>query len=273
MPIFEIRKINKMITKVNTLFFSPTATTAKIVQKIANALECETKTYDISLLKHRKQYADLSFENNELLIVGVPVYSGRIPEFLEDYFAKIKGNNTPAVFVAVYGNRDYDDALLELKDIFEKRGFKAIAAAAFIGEHSFTAELAKNRPDAADLEAAFNFGLEIKQKLNEPAKLTDQQLIVNGNYPYKKRMPFPVMGPQTNDNCINCGVCAEVCPVEAIDFTDFTNVDIEKCIRCNSCVKNCPQNAKIFTHELFIKISEKIIEHFASIRKEPELFY
>jgi ferredoxin/menaquinone-dependent protoporphyrinogen IX oxidase len=262
-----------MIAQVNTLFFSPTETTAQICKQIANSLGCKTVDYDLSLLKQRKKYANLSFKNNELLIVGIPVYSGRIPELLEDYFMKLKGNNTPAVFVVVYGNRDYDDALLELKNIFENRGFRAIAAAAFIGEHSFTAEVANNRPDALDLETAVNFGLEIKQKLNDLPKLTDQQLFVKGNFPYKERLPFPAMGPQTNDNCINCGVCAEVCSVEAIDFTDFKNVDIEKCIRCNCCVKNCPQNAKTFTHETFIKIEEKLIKNFLFPRKEPELFY
>lgn len=37
---------------------------------------------------------------------------------------------TPAIAVCVYGNRDYDDALIELKDAIEANGFKTVAAAA-----------------------------------------------------------------------------------------------------------------------------------------------
>lgn len=262
-----------MIAQVNTLFFSPTDTTSRIIKQIADGLGFKTNEYDLSLLKHRKQYCELNFKNNDLLIVGVPVYSGRIPELLEDQFNNLRGNNTPTIFVVVYGNRDYDDALLELKNIFEERGFKGIAAAAFIGEHAYTSELANQRPNETDLSVAFRFGIEIKQKLSNLDQLMNRPLIVKGNIPYKKRLPFPAMGPQTDEQCIGCGTCAEVCPVEAIDFADYSKIDIKECIRCNSCVKNCPQNAKAFTHEAFINICDRLISNFSTPQKEPELFY
>lgn len=261
-----------MIERLNTLFFSPTGTTSKICKQIAKAIDIPTTHYDISLKKLRAEYQDLSFNSDELVIIGVPVYSGRIPAFLEEYFSGFKGKNTPAVFVVLYGNRDYDDALLELQEIFEKRGFKGIAAGAFIGEHSYSSKVATNRPDMEDLNLALNFGKDIKQKLSDLSKLNTSQLEVKGNDPYKERIAVPLMSPETTEDCKACGICAEICPTEAISFTDFKTIKVEDCIRCNSCVKNCPEEAKIFTHELIISITQKLISNFSLQRKEAELF-
>lgn len=261
-----------MIERINTLFFSPTGTTSKICKQLAKSFDLPTKYFDLSLKKLRTKHQSLSFNSDELVIIGVPVYSGRIPAFLEEYFAKIKGNNTPAIFIVVYGNRDYDDALLELKELFEKRGFKGIAAGAFIGEHSYSSKVATNRPDTDDLAKAYNFGKDIKQKLAILTKPDYPQLKVKGNYPYKERVAVPLMSPETSEACKSCGICAEICPTEAISFTDFKTIKAEDCIRCHSCVKNCPEGAKIFTHELIINITQKLISNFSSPRKEADLF-
>lgn len=261
-----------MIKNTNTLFFSPTGTTSKIVKKISQAIDLPTKHYDLSLKKLRIKHQGLSFNSDDLVIIGVPVYSGRIPTFLEEYFTKFKGNQTPAIFIVVYGNRDYDDALLELKELFENRGFKGIAAGAFIGEHSYSSKVASKRPNANDLSRASNFGKNIIQKLDVLTKPDHPQLKVKGNHPYKERVEVPVMSPETTDACKSCGICAEVCPTEAISFVDFRTINAKDCIRCHSCVKNCPEEAKIFTHELILNITQKLISNFSSQRKEIELF-
>ncbi|MDD3077813.1 MAG: EFR1 family ferrodoxin [Paludibacter sp.] len=260
---------------INRIFFSPTGTTDKITEQIAMSLGESVKDYDLTLLKNRIKYEKLNFTGDDLVIVGVPVYGGRIPEFLENYFSVFKGNNTPTIFTVVYGNRDYDDALLDLKDLFEKRGFRGIAAGAFIGEHSYTEKVATARPDAVDLSLAAEFGEKCK------AVLTDFEtggknyvLNVKGNYPYKERKPGASMVPQTNsEKCIDCGVCAQVCPMEAIDFNDYKNVDATKCIHCCSCVKKCPEHAKSFNHEVFLAIQQRLIDTCVLERKEPEMFF
>lgn len=261
-----------MIKNTNTLFFSPTGTTSKIAKRIAEAIGSPTKHYDLSQKKLRIKHEGLSFNSDDLVIIGVPVYSGRIPAFLEEYFAKFKGNNTPAIFIVVYGNRDYDDALLELKELFEKRGFNGIAAGAFIGEHSYSSKVASHRPDADDLSKAYYFGKDIKQKLEIFTKADHPQLKVKGNHPYKERVAVPLMSPETTDACKSCGICAELCPTEAISFVDFKTIKAEDCIRCHSCVKNCPEEAKIFTHDLILNITQKLISNFSSVRKEVDLF-
>ncbi len=47
-----------------------------------------------------------------------------------------------------------------------------------------------------------------------------------------------------NDDCLNCGACANECPVEAISEGDSKFViDPDKCIDCGSCASVCPVNA------------------------------
>ena len=72
----------------------------------------------------------------------------------------------------VYGNRSYGNALVELYDILRYRGFPPIAAAAFVGQHSFTTRLATGRPDREDLEKAEQFSAEIVRRILQPGEFT-----------------------------------------------------------------------------------------------------
>lgn len=261
-----------MDKQLNLLYFTATDTTAKVVKEVASGIGGKFKEYNITLPLNREK--ELVFSSEDLVIIGVPVYGGRVPEFLVNYFGKIKGNNTPAIFIVVYGNRDYEDALLELKNTFEENGFIGIAGASFIGEHSYTTELGTHRPDKGDLEIAKSFGEKILEKLNNTeATLKETQLVVKGNLHYKERKSaMGPMTPETNEDCINCGVCANYCPMSAINFNDYSDIDIAKCIKCCSCIKRCPVNAKSFNDEMFKIFTQRLIDNFSSTRKEPELF-
>ena len=261
-----------MKNRVSAIYFSPTKTTEKIAKTIANVLDSNYKEYNLTLTHTRQLYEELAFDSDDLIIVGVPVYKGRIPKFMANYFSNYKGNNTKAIFSVTYGNRDYDDALLELKDLFEKRGFIVIAAGAFIGEHSFSTKVATNRPDTIDLNIATQFAKDIKSRLNDSADYTKHKLIVNGNYPYKENPQGPLMLPETNDLCTDCAICANNCPMGAIDFINFRDIDTDKCIQCCNCVKICPVNAEAFTTPFFITFREILINQLALKKKEPEVF-
>ena len=262
-----------MNNRISAIFFSPTNTTKKIVTTIAKEFGENYKEYDLTLQQKREQYKELTFDCDDLIVVGVPVYKGRIPDFLVDYFSTYKGNNTKAIFTVVYGNRDYDDALLEIKDLFEKRGFIGIAAAAFIGEHSFSDKIATDRPDANDLNIVTQFAIRIKAQLNNTVDFRKHSLTVKGEYPYKESPQGQIMLPETNDRCTDCGICANTCPTGAIDYTNFRDIDPDKCIKCCNCVKICPENAKAFNAIPFIELTELLFNELAVGRKEPELFY
>lgn len=100
--------------------------------------------------------------SDELLVVGVPVYSGRVPEMAIERLNRIKGSDTPAIIVCVYGNRDFDDALIELKDIVRTNGFIPLSGAAVIAQHSMLPQIAENRPDEKDMLLIDDFAAKVK---------------------------------------------------------------------------------------------------------------
>ncbi len=255
--------------------FSPTGTTKAVIQGIAHGINQSTVEM-LDITKPEARDYQLQTSEDELLVVAVPVYVGRVPALVNEWLNTIEAHNTPTVCVVVYGNRDYDDALLELKDIMKKRGCIPIAYAAFIGEHSFSSSetpIAVNRPDASDLNHAELFGCKINEKLLS-VSLIDHISDINipGNYPYRgETKTWIVDFIAVSDKCSHCGVCAEECPVGAIDLENSTLIDKEKCILCCACIKCCPQNARTMKPGLVKDASIRVSENFKE-RKEPVFF-
>lgn len=265
------------IKSIRLMYFSPTKTTKRIVKTISTPFsECEIIETDFTTLKSRKNFSSPISE--DLVIIGVPVYFGRVEvtamEFIKN---KLKAENVPTVLVTVYGNRNYGDSLLELKNETEKIGFVPMFAGAFIGEHSYSTNkspVASNRPDLKDEKKAIDFGLEIKTILEKINSLNDlENLEIRGNFPYRKIGKIPLKkAPKTNEKlCNNCKACANNCPVEAISFSDVSIANNEKCILCMGCVKICKANAKV-NKSLAFKFASSSLSKKCSDRKEPETF-
>ena len=259
-------------TNIKIISFSPTNSTKKVLQTIASGISSQAAelidlTTPGSLPKKTREVSA------DLVLIGVPVYSGRVPLTAVNRLQKLTANNTPAVLVAVYGNRHYDDALLELNDIAIKCGFKPIAAGAFIAEHSFATEeypIAKARPDVDDLIKAKQFGEDIVKKF---ISVESPDLVkVPGNSPYKERGPALGIAPDTDkDICIDCKKCVYVCPTSAIPASDPTITDASNCILCCACIKVCPVEARKVTHPKLVGLSKRLSENFQT-RLEAEMF-
>nr|WP_312578944.1 EFR1 family ferrodoxin [Sedimentibacter sp.] len=260
-----------MNKQVNLVYFSATDRTAQVVKAVANGMGRYIKEYNITLPSNRE--CNITFKRNEVVIIGVPVYGGRIPEFLVEVLARMKGNKTAAILVTVYGNRNYDDALLELRDIVDKNGFIVIAGGAFIGEHTYTNRVGTNRPDQKDLQKAEEFGAHAEEKISLVEDLLNApRLFIKGNFPYKERKIGPKCAPVTNSDCTNCGTCANNCPMGAINFDNCSDINIENCINCCSCIQKCPSSAKSFVHEHITNITDWLIDNYSETRNEPEIF-
>lgn len=257
------------VEKVSGAYFSPTGNTAKIVETIGHKMRGEDwRRIDLTRPDNRGGWH--SFGPSELLIVGVPVYRGRVPEVMVEELSRFKGQSTPAIILVTYGNRMIEDAMLELKDIMVEQGFIPFGAASFSGQHSFNKEIGYNRPDEKDLKIAEEFAEEITSKL-ETLDKNKIGLTVPGNRPYKKVGPMSQMPfyPETDMNCIYCMLCSQYCPMEAISFSNPKSIDPNRCIRCTVCIKVCPVQAKRMTPGVFEAFVEKITTKNVLSRKEP----
>ena len=100
-----------MEQRVTALYFSPTHGTRAYVRAVAAAIPGEHREVDLTRPEERRK--EYHFTENDLVILGVPVYYGRVPE-VEGLLDGLHGGNTPVILLAVYGNRLIDDALVEL---------------------------------------------------------------------------------------------------------------------------------------------------------------
>jgi len=263
------------IRRIRLIYFSPTRTTKKILEGISEGLQFETvETVDLTPPEMKTAAPGIILD--ELVLLGAPVYSGRVSPQAAERIRQFQSRNTPAVVVVVYGNRAYNDALLELRDIAAAAGFRSVAAAAFIGEHSYADSaipIALGRPDRSDLEKARKFGESIRKKLETMDSLdTVASIQVPGQYPYKERSKRPPVSPVTREDlCIKCGRCAEVCPEAAITVADRVVTETAACIRCFACVKNCPTGARRMEDPGLRERAKRLYET-CSARKEPEIF-
>ena len=257
------------------VYFSPTGTTKTVVQGIARGIDqYPVEMIDITRPAARKK--PLQTSENELLVIAMPVYMGRVPALLMEWLQVIKAQKTPVVCVVVYGNRAYDDALLELKNIMTKCGCKPIACAAYIGEHSFSnpdSPVAEGCPDTQDLHHAELFGRRIDEKLQSISSSDHiSEINVPGIYPYRgDTILWSMDFIAVSDKCTQCGVCAEGCPTGAIDPENNAWIDIEKCITCCACIKHCPEKARTIKAGLVKETSTRLSKLYKE-RKEPEIY-
>lgn len=264
------------IKKAYAVYFSPTGTTERAVSAFVSGTGLPFEKVDLTTPRVRHGF-NRSFAPDELVVVGLPVYGGRLPINIDDFFFGLKGNTTPAVVIVVYGNREYDDALIELKLRLENNGFKVKAAATFIGEHTLSRNIATGRPDANDITISTTFANKTIASITTNESGT---LHLKGNYPFKaigynpsKPGVLPLY-PQivTSEKCVQCGVCIENCPWEAIDKDDCTSINFTICLRCFRCIRNCSSSAKQVIDAKFFEFIPKFEMMLNSRRREPELF-
>lgn len=266
------------INKLEMIYYSPTGTTKQVLEHIAEGIKSET-IRQIDLTPPGSGSHEVSAD---LTLIGVPVYGGRVSPHAAERLKKVKGNGSLSVAVVVFGNRAYEDALIELRDLSVELGYKPIAGGAFVAQHSwqskYSPSMGDGRPKGSDIVTAQEFGRKIGEKVEGIPSLEGVKIIdVSGDFPYKERgQGPPPLSPSTlEDVCIKCGKCVQVCPVGVITLDEKVVTSAEGCTLCHACIKYCPTNARVFP-EIYEQqktyfLDPEVVKRYSD-RKEPETY-
>lgn len=246
------------------IYFSPTGGTKRVANFFTNLdknkkIEIDLSSADVS--------GDYTFQKEDICLVAVPSFGGRVPKLAIDKLQHMKADHSKTILIAVYGNRDYDDTLLELKDVLQSRGFSCIAAVAAVAEHSIVHEIGAHRPDTQDERDFADFSTKLQKLLKEK---NVPEVSLPGNRPYKEYHGIPLK-PQRTKGCTLCGLCASECPAQAIPKENPSSTNVEACISCMRCISICPEHARTLDPVLLSVISDKL-EKVCFQRKNNKLF-
>lgn len=250
------------ITTMNIIeiVFSPTGGTEKVANIIVSNWSKNVKRIDLS--DPKIDFSKYEINKDDLVLIAMPSFGGRAPSVAIERLKYINGNGADCTIVCVYGNRAYEDTLVEMEDTAKQCGFRVTAAISAIAEHSIIHKYAANRPDESDEKQLADFAAKILDK-------SDEVTFIPGNRPYKKTSGAGLV-PKPNKDCVKCGLCAEKCPVQAIEYDKFT-ADSKKCISCMRCVNQCPKSARK-VNEAMVSIAAMAIRKACLNRKKNELF-
>lgn len=273
------------LKKIWAVYFSGTGTTRRTVERIASGLAeklaLPVEKVDFSRPQVRQQ--ELRFDAADLVVFGTPVYAGRVPNVLLPFLQeKIVGGGALAVPVVLFGNRAYDDALMELRNILAADGLHPVAAAAFVGEHSFSRTLGQGRPNENDEALMDEFAAKTADLVRRLPAAPEKPVAVGGQEPLRpyytprdragNHINILKVKPKTDmTRCGGCGLCAEICPMGSIDPTDVSAVR-GICIKCCACVKGCPTGAKYFDDAGYLYHQHELEAQYAR-PAENEVFY
>lgn len=249
---------------IHQIIFSPTGGTRRVSEILCQGMGKESVVTDLCVKAAGIQLPDI--HEDDLSVIAMPVFAGRVPALAVERLRMVNPNGARCVVVAVFGNRAYDDALLEMQDVASEIGFRVVAAVAAVAEHSIIRKYGKGRPDAADEQMLRHFGADIMRKAESHDCMMPQ---VPGHRPYKQGGQVPQ--PKGKRGCNGCGVCATQCPADAIPLSDPKRVDTEKCISCMKCVSVCPTRSRGIGTMMTL-IATQALKKVCATRKENELY-
>ena len=247
--------------------FSPTGGTQKVADILTESFPGSAEKIDLT--DAQADFSSLYLTKEDFALIAVPSYGGRVPALAAQRLAKITGNGARCAIVCVYGNRAYEDTLIELSDLAGQTGFLVIAAIAAVAEHSILRQYAAGRPDEQDRQQLQDFAKKILGALSDDAA-SPAPLPIPGNRPYKKTGGGGMV-PKAGKGCTGCGLCAAQCPAQAIDRKAPQTTDSARCISCMRCVARCPEGARKLGGAL-VSAAALALKAACSTPKSNELF-
>lgn len=248
--------------RAGVFWFSQTGHTATIGKLIASVLR--TEGLEVTEGDYRRFEISL-IPSCDFIIVGSPVFYYRVPVNFRQWLSRIpRIDGIPAASFVTYGgsgNNQHNTAF-ELLECLASQGALPLCIDMFSHMSAFAPTWSTGRearilryrdlPNEATFEAARAFArralsiVRRREDVRIDTRITFWQLLKHMDLPWWTKL-FASKHAINRDNCIQCGKCEEVCPVEAVSYQGY-RVERGKCVFCLGCVNNCPTGAMEMTY-------------------------
>ena len=267
------------IRSATVLWYSQTDNTRKCGEVLAKTFDKQGITVELGELRN---FDKVNIIEADLLVIGSPVFYYDIPNYVKNFITSLPDlNGMPVAAYVTFGGPEgnqHNAACSILEGLVQKNGVP-VGLETFMTSKSYppsfktyAQDLIENRntllPDKHTYQKVRAYAGGIQSEVEKGNALVFKRTLTLREFstyfgPIWWTKRFVENHYIIEANCVECGVCVEKCPTNAIDLDTFS-VDTETCVLCFGCINNCDfqavnmeyGNEKLIGFNEFLKINK-----------------
>lgn len=231
------------------VYFSGTGNSGYVAKKIAEATKDEIKS--MNLLMKQESHSELTSKNHPFVLV-CPTYAWRIPRVVESFIRKTEWKGSSEVYVVLTCGSETANAIHYIRELCKVKGWKLLGFAEVVLPDNYIVMFPG--PKEEEVRTLMNKVAprieEIAEKIKKKEQFTiatTKGLLGKIESGWINDLFYPLMvhakGFRVTDECVSCGKCKEVCPLNNIEITNGKPVWNDYCTHCMACINRCPKQA------------------------------
>ena len=235
-----------MTNKIMVLYFTGTGNSRYVAEKIAD--KTKGQQLNLNALIKKNEIVAVQAEN---LVFVTPTYAWRIPRIVREWIRKTGFSAVKKVWFVMTCGSEIGNASAYNQKLCDEKSCEYMGTAQIIMPENYIAMF--DVPEK-------NEAREIIENANPVIEMAAQTISAGKKLPAEKdslyyRILSGIVNPvfylfrvksnafKVDDRCIECGKCAEKCPLNNIRIVDGKPVWGKNCTHCMACICYCPAEA------------------------------
>lgn len=229
------------------LYFTGTGNSQYLANEIGGALQDEV----VSINGKLKNLDNTSLYSENPWIFVLPTYGWKIPNIVENWIQKTDFKGSKQVYFMMTCGGEIGNAQPYLQELIQQKNLEFMGVEAILMPDNYIVMfdgpsreetesiIAKSYPDIQKAIALIKMGKGMERKKVSLADKMKSSVINKAFYKlYVKTDKF-----YAKNNCIACGKCVELCPLNNISLKNNLPSWGTECTHCMACICKCPVEA------------------------------